>query len=132
MNLFELATRKNIMFPSMIGSLNVIQLWQLPLLGGKENLDNIAKSINSELKKHEEESFVKPKSNVKRNELVLMLDIVKHIINTKLQEQEENAERAKNAEQYNRLKEILASKQAKSLENLSEEEILDRMSKLKP
>ena len=64
MNLFEIATRKKLRFPSLKGELSAEQLWDLPLSSRVGlDLDNIAKAVNKDLKAEEEDSFVKTSTN---------------------------------------------------------------------
>ena len=80
--MFEKATRIKLRFESKKGLLSVEQLWDLPL----NSLDEIAISLNKEVKDISEVSFIKPLSNNKNKELTLKFNIVKHIIDVKLTE----------------------------------------------
>lgn len=93
MSNFEKATRKKLRFNSTSGVLSVEDLWDLPLTGRGANLDKLAKSLHKELKESEEESFV-VKTVRKDSELQLKFDIVKYIIDVKLEEQETAKNRA--------------------------------------
>ena len=68
---FEKASRIRLRFDTPQGSLTVEDLWQLPLTSrtGRANLDDIAKSLNRQLKETAEESFVV--KNNKTNEAFL-------------------------------------------------------------
>ena len=118
--LFINATRANYQFPFR-GMINVIDLWDLSLT----NLDSVFKTLNAEAKKSEEESLLetKPKEN---EELSNKIEIVKYIVNIKLEEKKTKENARKNAEMKQRLLEIKAKRQDAALENLYDED-LDKM-----
>lgn len=131
MNLFEIATRKAYRFASLKGELTVEQLWQLPLTSrGPVDLDVLAKGINKELKDTEEESFVTTNSNPHRGELQVKLDILKHIIAVKQEEAVAATKRLVNAQERQKLQELLAKKNDQALEGLSAEEIQAKLDAL--
>jgi len=130
-NIFALATRKAIRFPSNQGLIDVEQLWDLPLTARNTNdLDTVAKNIHRELTALNEESFVATKTNPAKADKVLAMDVVKFIISVKLAEAEEaqNA-RAKKAERE-KLLGILEVKEAQALNDLSADEIRQRLAAL--
>lgn len=121
-NIFEQASRQKLRFDTAIGMLSVEELWALPLTttNGKVNLDQIAVALNKELK-GSEESFV---SNSKRNELLqLRFDVVKHIIETLMQEKTEKTEQVQRDAKRQRIAEILASREDEELTGLSSDEL---------
>lgn len=120
--MFEKASRKRLRFNTRVGIITVEDLWVLPLTGNGENLDDIAKTLNQEVKDSEEESFVVKQSGVNET-LKLKFDIVKHIIAVKLAEAEaaENAAAAKAKKE--RIMEIIASKKDEELKDASIEEL---------
>ena len=67
--MFEQASRLKLRFTTARGSLSVEDLWDLPLTSttGKPNLDDIAKSLNRELRATSEEtSFVEPNATPRK------------------------------------------------------------------
>lgn len=118
--LFINATRANYQFPFR-GMINVIDLWDLSLT----NLDSVFKTLNAEAKKSEEESLLETKSK-ENEELSNKIEIVKYIVNIKLEEKKTKENARKNAEMKQRLLEIKAKRQDAALENLSDED-LDKM-----
>lgn len=131
MNLFEIATRKKLRFPSLKGELTVEQLWDLPLSSRVGlDLDNIAKAVNKDLKAEEEDSFVKTSTNPQRGDLQLKLDILKHIIAVKQEDAERATRRQVNAQERQKLQELLARKNDQELEGLSKEEIEKKLAAL--
>lgn len=117
MNLFEVATRANYQFPFR-GMINVIDLWDLSLT----NLDSVFKTLNAEVKKFEEESLLYTKSK-EDEEISNKIEIVKYIVNVKLNEKKKKENDIKNAETRQKLLEIKAKRQNAALENMSDEEL---------
>lgn len=131
-NMFEFATRNKIRLPSTKGELSVEQLWDVPLRGnGDFNLDNVAKTVNKALKAASEESFVETASkSAAQTRLEVSLDVVKYVIQTKLDEEAADKRRAENRKEKARLMEILAEKQDGKLSELSERELKKRIAEL--
>ena len=115
--LFINATRNNYQFPFR-GMINVIDLWDLSLT----NLDSVFKTLNSEVKKSEEESLLNTKSK-EDEEISNKIEIVKYIVSMKLDEKKKREDAKKNAEMRQRLLEIKAKRQDAALENMSDEEL---------
>lgn len=126
--MFEKASRLKLRFDSPLGPLTVEDVWELPLLPGrgkikaKACLDDMAKMLHRELKSDDSESFVL-KTNRPNEVLKLKFDIVKHIIDVRLQEEEavKNAQAAK--EKKARIMEIIAEKEDESLKGKSLEDL---------
>lgn len=118
--LFETATRNKMRFPFR-GMISVEDLWDLSLT----NLDSVFKTLNAEAKKSEEESLLETKSK-ENEELSNKIEIVKYIVNIKLEEKKTRENARKNAEMKQRLLEIKAKRQDEALENMSDED-LDKM-----
>lgn len=125
MNNFEKATRLRLRFETSRGNLNVEDLWRLPLA----ELDKLAITLNKQLKESSEESFIKAKS--KDNKLLeLRFDIVKHIIETLLSEDEEKKKAADKRAKREQLLELIAKKKNQELEGKSLEELEAELTKL--
>ena len=125
MNNFEKATRLRLRFETSRGNLNVEDLWRLPLA----ELDKLAIALNKQLKESSEESFIKAKS--KDNKLLeLRFDIVKHIIETLLSEDEEKKKAADKRAKREQLLELIAKKKNQELEGKSLEELEAELTKL--
>ena len=116
-NLFESATRSKMRFPFK-GMISVEDLWDLSLT----NLDSVFKSLNAEVKKFEEESLLHTKSK-EDEEISNKIEIVKYIVNVKLNEKKKRENDIKNAETRQKLLEIKAKRQNAALENMSDEEL---------
>lgn len=125
MNIFEKATRIRLRFETSRGNLNVEDLWKLPLT----ELDKLAIALNKQLKEASEESFIKTKTN---NTVLLELrfEIVKHIIDTLLAENEEKKKAADKKAKRDQLLELIAKKENQELEGKSLEELKSELSKL--
>ena len=130
-NLFEQAARHKLRFASVQGLLSVEDLWDLPLTsrGNRANLDDIARTYSRELKTQGEESFV-TKPARKDKLLVLGFDIVKRVIEVRLEENKAIKDAADKAAKKAKLMELLAKKQDESLGQLSEEELLKQIEAL--
>lgn len=115
--MFEIAVRSKMRFPYK-GQISVEDLWDLDV----NALDGVFKTINGKVKVSQEESLLQTRSK-ESEELMLQIEIVKHIVSVKLAE----AEARKNAE-ANRAKRqqilgILADKQESDLKNKTPEEL---------
>ncbi len=132
MNIFELASRAKYRFSTTKGDLTVEHLWDLPLQsrGGHLDLDTVARSLHTALKATTEESFVSTSSNPNKVVLEEKLEIVKHIIKTRIEENRVHSERANRQEEVAKLKALLGKKNEQALETLTPEQILDRINKL--
>ena len=123
-NLFEMATRKKFRFPFK-GMISVEDLWDLSV----QNLDTVFKALNAEVKQAKEESLLTTKST---EEAILdaKIEIVKHIVNVKLEEAEQRTKAAEKREQKRRLQELIATKQDEALQGKSVEELQAMLSAL--
>lgn len=121
--MFEKAVRQKVRFQTTSGVLSVEDLWDLPLVSTtKVSLDSIAKGLNRELKEAEEVSFVA--APTAKNALIqLKFDLVKHIIQVRLDENAAKAKATEIREKKTQLQEILARKENQALENMSVDEI---------
>lgn len=124
-NIFIAASRIKLRFSTNKGELSVEELWDLSLT----SLDNIARSINKQLKDSEEESFIKKKSNADAN-LTIALEILKAIISTKQEEAEAKSNKVKKAAEIALLKDLLAEKQLDGLKSLTPAEIQEKLAAL--
>lgn len=130
-NMFELAFREKVRFPTVRGEITLEQVWDLPLQSKTGfDLDSLAKEINSNLKACAEESFVSTKTSPLTTRLQLQLDLVKHVIATKIAENEKTRAAQDRKAERDRLTEILAKKQDAALEELTPEEIQKRIKEL--
>lgn len=131
-NLFEYATRNKLRFDSTRGPLNVEMLWDVPLRSRDGfDLDTVAKAANKTLKALSEESFVNLTEHTPARERAeVTLEVVKHVIQVKLAEDETAKRRAENRVERERLLRILAEKQEGKLSELTEKELQKRIKAL--
>lgn len=121
--LFEQAVRRKLRF-SHKGSLTAEDLWDLKL----EDLDGIYRKLRKEQDNREGESLLRPVKADK--DLNLSVDVVKRVVEVKLQEKQARLERAEKRQRRDRLREVLAQKQDESLRSKSEEELAQLLSQL--
>lgn len=116
--MFEKASRVKLRYSTNRGVLSVEDLWDLSL----EQLDPIAINLNKRLKESQTESFIKIRTK-DTTELELKFNIVKHIIDVKLQEQEERIVAAEKKAKRQKILDLMAKKQDAELESKSYEEL---------
>jgi len=115
--MFETATRKKFRYPFR-GQISTEDLWDLNL----PELDSVYKALTKEAKaKDDGESLIT--ENKPDKELLLKIDIVKHVFETKQNEMKKYEEEIVRAKKKAKLLDILARKQDNSLEQMSEEEL---------
>ena len=115
--MFEFAVRNKMRFPFK-GLVSVEDLWDLPL----ESLDSVFKTLNSQAKQIKEQSLLDTKS--KEDEILdLQIEIVKHIVQVKLDERNKRLQAKEKKEKKAKLMAVLADKQDQELLNKSPEEI---------
>ena len=116
--MFEKASRLKLRF-NYKGICSVEDLWDIPL----KDLDSIYKKFNAQLKAENEESLLNKKTA--ENELIeLQMNIVKYIVETKLNEQQKRKELLEKAAQKQKIMSIISKKQDEHLENMPIEELM--------
>ena len=115
--MFEIATRTKMRFPFK-GLVSVEDLWDLSV----KDLDGIFKTLNAQVKKSQEESLLATKTKEDET-LAIQIEIVKHIVKTKLDEAETAKQSKELKEKKQKIMEIMAAKQDESLRNASVEEL---------
>lgn len=123
--MYKEALQKKLRFTTGKGNLTTEDLFDLNL----EALDNLALTLDKMVQESPRKSFIRA-ANPKSELLELKFNIVKDVINTKLAEAAAKVEAKDKAAKKAQLVEILARKQAQSLENLSEEELQKRIAEL--
>ena len=116
-NMFEVATREKMRFPFK-GMISVEDLWDLSV----QNLDKVFKTLNSQRKEAQEESLLNTKSS-EDERLETQIEIVKYIVNVKLEEQAARAKAAENREKKQKIMTLMAKKDDEAMENMSREEL---------
>jgi hypothetical protein len=127
-NLFLIAAKQKLRFPSVRGELLTEQLWDLPLTATNGfSLDAVAKSINGSLRALNEESFVENTSSAEKTQLSAQLEIVKFVIADKQAAAKAAAERAAKRARRHKLLEALEAKDNAAIEGMSREDILKEL-----
>ncbi len=129
MSIFEQGTRAKLRFTTPNGMLGIEDLWDLPLVSRRANLDDIARYLDAELKSSASVSFVKEVSETNAA-TKLAFDIVLHIINVKLAEQKAASLAADNREKKQRIMAIIEQKQAEALSASSIEDLQQMLNTL--
>ena len=122
--MLEVAIRNKFRF-NFRGLISVEDLWDLSV----QNLDLIFKELNSQIKQVKEESLLGAKTQQDK-ELDIKIDIIKHIVSTKLEETENRAKSKEIKEQKQKVMEIISAKKDASLENKSVEELEKMLNEL--
>ena len=115
--MFEIATRTKMRFPFK-GLVSVEDLWDLSV----RDLDGIFKTLNAQVKKSQEESLLATKTKEDET-LATQIEIVKHIVKTKLDEAETAKQSKELKEKKQKLMEMIAEKKDEALRNASVEEL---------
>lgn len=124
---FEKATKLRLRWETSQGQLSVEDLWDLKL----DPLDVIAKSVYKKLQNEGEESFIPSKrTNKPQTYNDLRLDILKYIIDVKVEEEKAKALRAERKIELARLKEVAANKADEQLSKLDLEDLRKKISAL--
>lgn len=115
--MFEFATRTKMRFPFK-GMVSVEDLWDLSV----RDLDSIFKTLNAQVKKSQEESLLATKTKEDET-LSVQIEIVKHIVKTKLDEAETAKQSRELKEKKQKLMEMIAEKKDEALRSASVEEL---------
>lgn len=131
MNIFEQAARQKLRFTTPVGMLTTEQVFDLPLENSRAqlDLDRLAQMIDGELSATSTKSFVKKTTD--RNKVAqLRMDIVLHIIATKVDAKAEADKRATVAAERARLTDALTRAKDAALGAMSEADILKALAAL--
>ena len=115
--MFEIATRTKMRFPFR-GMVSVEDLWDLSVI----DLDSVFKTLNAQVKQTQEESLLATKTKEDET-LSIQIEIVKHIVKTKLDEAETAKQRKEIKERKQKLMEMIAEKKDEALRNASVDEL---------
>lgn len=129
--IFVKASRLKLKFPTEKGVLTVEQLWDLPLTSdtGRTNLDDIARYFHKRLKNDDNVSFVDPAR--KSDDIIqLSFDIVKYIIDVKLEERKKASEEKDRADKKQKLLHLISEKQDETLRSKSIEDLKKELASL--
>jgi hypothetical protein len=130
-NIFEFATRNRLRFYTPKGEMSVEQLWDIPLRSKDDfNLDRVAKAASKAFKDATEESFVETTKTTAHTRLEMSLEVVKYIIEVKLEEELAAKKRADNKKEREQLLAALAEKQAGKMTEMTEQQLRKRIAAL--
>lgn len=123
-NMFEIAARKKVRFDTSRGMMSVEDLWELPLTSTKNNpnLDDIARNLHRQLNNGENVSFVHG-TNMSDSQVQFKFDLVRHIIDTRLEENKIRSESQERATKKQALLAIMAERQSADIRNLPMEDL---------
>jgi hypothetical protein len=124
LNIFEVASRNKFRF-SFKGIISVEDLWDLQ----PRQLDSIFQTLNAELKLLKEESLLDTKTKQDK-ELDIKIEIIKYIVQIKLDEQTSRAEALERKEKKQKILEILSTKQDEDLKGKTPEELQKMLEEL--
>ncbi len=124
-SLFIEASRRQLRFNSSKGSLQVEDLWLLPL----EFLDKLAVALEEAIQKAGSKSFLKKRS-ASTLELDISFEIVKYILTTRVEEDEARKDKASKEAKRAQLKSLLEEKQMDKIKGQTIEEIEAQLASL--
>lgn len=116
-NLFEMATRNKLRFPSTKGELSVEDLWDL----SDKDLDVVYKNLKDQEVKSSEESLLDD-ANIDPK-LTAAIGIVRYIFTTKRKEKLAEKERINKKLKQKKYIDALSKKQDEAIEKMSEAEL---------
>lgn len=117
MGMFEKAVRMKLRFEYR-GILSVEDLWDLDV----KTLDRIFKKLNAELKNEKEESLLEVKTE-KNTILELKVEIIKYIVNVKIEERNAMLNAMKKKQKKEKLMAIIKDKEDKNLYDMDVEKL---------
>lgn len=129
--MFNKAARQKLRFQTSAGNLSVEDLWDLPLSSTvkKVNLDEIAVGLYNELSNKKTLSFV-GKSSKDDETTQLKFDIVKHIIDVKMEENKKTLAERDLAAKKQKIMELIAHKETEQLAGQSLEDLRKQLEAL--
>jgi hypothetical protein len=123
-DMFERASRNKTRF-AYKGMISVEDLWDLSV----QTLDRIFQGLNAKLRLTREESLLGPKAT-EDSELELQVNIVRRIVEVKLEEIAERKSLAERAAKRQKILSVLAEKQDAGLMSKSEEDLKKMLEEL--
>jgi len=122
--MFEIATRTKIRFAHH-GTLSIEDLWDLPV----GELDDVFKSLNAKLRQSKEESLLNERTNAE-NILELKIQLVKHIVRTKLEEEATRLNEKVRKDKKQKIMDIMSTKQDQVLQDKTVDELKEMLDEL--
>ena len=136
MNIFERAARAKLRFSSTLGPLTTEQLFELPLTyrGNHPSLEAVASVVIKELEgSSKTDSFLNKDSDSSPKAVAnrLRLEILQHIRDHKLSVEKAASLKKEKEDSEQVILSALAEKRRKAIEEMSEEELLQKLKDLK-
>ena len=125
MNPFLLATKKQLRFNTTRGQLSVEDLWVIPL----EALDSLAVSLDEAVAKASRKSFIST-AKKRGNDDTLRFEVVKAVIDARLEDAEKAKARASRSAEAAFLKKAMQEKATNAILGLSADEMKARYEEL--
>jgi len=125
MNKFEYAVKNKLRFPTSVGKISVEDLYNLPT-EGRTSLRTIAEAIQLQINAIPTSNaleFFKSKETKEDAELKIMFELVKHVVEERMSEQEAKTNAKANEAHNEKIKAIIAQKENQSLESMSVEQL---------
>ena len=116
--LFIIATKNKYRYPYK-GQISTEDLWDLT----PHALDTVFKELNAQRKQYGEESLLHVEDNKETLVLNNKIEIIKYILNVKLEEIRDREQASANAAKRQRIMEVIASKEDAALNDMSVDEL---------
>lgn len=131
-NLFEYAVRNKLRFTSPRGLLTVEDLWDIPLRARNANdIDlNVVAKLASKALAETAENFVDTTKTAEHTRREVAMEIIKYVIETKINEEKAQAQKADKKKKKEALLAALAEKQAGKLSEMSEAALKKQIAEL--
>lgn len=123
-NIFEMATREKYRFPYK-GMITVEDMWDLSL----QSLDSVFKSLNAQVRRNQEESLLKTKTD-EDIELDTKIAIIRYIVGVKQQEAADRLQAKEKKEKKQKLLDALNEKRDQKIKDMTEEELEKALAEL--
>ena len=123
-NIFEMATREKYRFPYK-GMITVEDMWDLSL----QSLDSVFKTVNAQVKRNQEESLLKTKTD-EDIELDTKIAIIRYIVGVKQQEAADRLQAKEKKEKKQKLLDALNEKRDQKIKDMTEEELEKALAEL--
>lgn len=123
-NIFEMATREKYRFPYK-GMITVEDMWDLSL----QSLDSVFKTLNAQVKRNQEESLLKTKTD-EDIELDTKIAIIRYIVGIKQQEAADRLQAKEKKEKKQKLLDALNEKRDQKIKDMTEEELEKALAEL--
>ena len=127
-NIYKQAAQQKLRFESKRGLLTTEDLFTLPISKGEINLRDLAIAVNKKLTKSDTEipDFLSDEASTQTKEqqlLQLQLDILKDVIETRKEENQQVTEAYKRDQERAAIRELIAKKKQENFEDLSIDEL---------